>query len=48
MKSSMKAGQKARSRDHKGASSSLNLDALRRQYSFRPRRSDDDQDGQAL
>jgi hypothetical protein len=45
----MKACQKTRRRSsQEGSSTGINLDALRRQYSFRPRRCDDDQDGQAL
>jgi len=45
----MKACQKTRrGSSQEGSSTGINLDALRRQYSFRPRRCDDDQDGQAL
>ena len=45
----MKAAQKTRARkQHSEGSFEPTLDALRRQYSFRPRRCDDDQDGQSL
>jgi len=46
----MKACQKTRGRRRSSqeGSSGLDLPALRRKYSFRPRRCDDDQDGQAL
>ena len=46
----MKACQKTRrgSSQQEGSSTGINLDALRRKYSFRPRRCDDDQDGQTL
>jgi len=47
----MKACKKTRATrepSQEGSSTGINLDALRRQYSFRPRRCDGDQDGQAL